>query len=226
MAINLTNTNTSANTTVNAGINLTATKKKNIVDVIRKHDANFLAINGTPVGIIGGNKKELDANVKCIQYVLDNLVPDADNLRCVMRTFTTLTTIMARLEGVELDHIVKVGDEEFIFDLENCVVLNNIGCEAYSLFDHYTELNPEELSESDKINLLMAVIPKEEVEEEKEENSNVVNIETPTIPTYLEAIVELRSMGLRAKWVYVDEAGNYYDKKGNTINPDEIEEIE
>lgn len=201
------NTNTSVNTNeVKAGVNLTTTKKKNVVDVIRKHEANFLAINGTPVGLIGGNKKELDANVKCIQYVLDNLCPDPENLREVMRRFTTLTTIMAKLEGVDLSHIVKACGDEFILDLEHCVVLNCMGDEWYRLLDHYKEINPENLTESDKINLLKAVLPRDDEEElEEEENPNVINIHTPDIPTYLEAIVELRKMGLRAKYVYIDE---------------------
>jgi len=212
-----TNINTNVNTKVNKEetnmntINVTRTAAtKTIVSVIKKNNVNYLCLNGRECGYIGGSKKDIETNVKVIQYMVDNIMDDEhqDDLMWAARHFHDLMCLAANLDQINIEKIYKRPKAEYILD----------GLKLYKV--GYPYGNPVLVFNIEEEYHVTNDIPKKDIEiivngwlnlhdpenETNEEEDNLLRFERTEKPTRCEIIQGMRNRALKVKWA---EGGTY-----------------
>lgn len=212
-----TNINTNVNTKVNKEetnmntINITKTAAtKTIVSIIKKNNVNYLCLNGRECGYIGGSKKDIETNVKVIQYMADNIMDDEhqDDLMWAARHFHDLMCLAANLDQINIEKIYKRPEAEYVLD----------GLKLYRV--GYPYGNPVLVFNIEEEYHVTNDIPKKDIEiivngwlnlhdpenETNEEEDNLLRFERTEKPTRCEIIQGMRNRAMKVKWA---EGGAY-----------------
>lgn len=209
----MTNTNnTKTNELVNSIINIETAKHKNVVEVVKGlgTEINFLKINGMKVGAIGGSEKDILANQRQIQFMVDQC--ETTDPMEICKQLTLLQMAMADLHGVDLDDTILKDGVEYIIDSTNGKVYNEGGDLVINIKDVAPELAEANLPEEAMRAILVAEInkldhkPIAEHHEtpEKAEGDNTYDINADQKLSVIDTIKGLRALGMDATWFNVN----------------------
>ena len=193
--------NTEANAIINGIININTTQHKNKIELIQAGvNCAYVSINGTKVpGIIGGSKKEMEANQRCLQLMADNV--ESEDPMVIAHQCDMLTKVMANLENIPLDDAITVGREEYIIDTAGKRAYNCYGKKVVDINILYPELVNIDL-DGDAIRAIvygeldkMYNLPKE-----IEEENTSISIEAEGKLGVVDTIKALRALGMKSSW--------------------------
>jgi len=197
-----------ANEIINSIVNITAAAHANKVTLVKKAGTSYLKLNDFIAGAIGGTQKEQDANIKCIQFMVDNCDENEEGSvlaqQCMM-----LTCVMANLEKVNLDDVLTLDKVDYVIDTNLKQVYSEGGQLVVDMLEVYPELAEVELTDEAVRAILIGELNKNKVDqiarhEDTSTEEDEINIEAEGKLSVIDTIKGLRALGMKASWFNVN----------------------
>lgn len=200
--------NMKANNIIEGIINIETAKHANKVELVKRAGTSYLKLNNVIAGAIGGSDKEQKANIKCLQFIVDNCEAGEDGRALAMQAMK-LTEVMANLDGINLDDTILIDSVEYIVDTKKKLVYTEDGRKVVDMIITYPELADVELTNEAIKAILIGELNKNKVRPvarhiDTSVDEDKINIEADKKLSVIDTIKGLRALGMSAKWFYVN----------------------